>query len=540
MKKQISVLLTVLISAAITAHADTIVSRSHTTPPRWITSPPAASAGLAYFVGVSDRCESEQQARDKALENAIRQVAQYAGVDVQRKVSKTINSSSLSSQIYDPRIVRRDVETQVAKAVARSVKATRWYLLKFAKTENGKSVYSYKAKVLANVPQQELRRSIAERIRYYDGMRRAAQKALTIKAAVEQQLRDIVGNMQKDPVKAVRMLGRSEQKADRILIVINPFKEIKKQPFKQAVYYYKQQIHKLQMQLISNPELLLRLKLIGLLSNVRQRPFRFVVGAVLYGDTGLTTGCSRLITDKLEQLATGDDGVYAVLTADDFRRLLQQRGVSLQQVLDTPTVLPVNRRPHGILFVSYIYRNGELAIRLQLKQPGSGRLIKSESITLPTTLFPDCRSFVPSQQQRTRSKKISRLTRQSSAGFKLELWPDKGRYAEYTNGEKLRFRIRASQDCFLYLFSVDSVGRVSLLVPNSFEKNNRLAAGVTRTFPGLNAGYSYPVAPPYGRETVIAVASRSKLKINQGTIQQLRDLQMPGVVIAAVTVRTGE
>ena len=85
----------------------------------------------------------------------------------------------------------------------------------------------------------------------------------------------------------------------------------------------------------------------------------------------------------------------------------------------------------------------------------------------------------------------------------LSLTSDKD---SYRLGETPVFTIVSSKDCFLTLSSIDEKDTLSVLLPNKFQQDNRIKAGVPVSFPGAKAPFIYKLGDK-GRETVTAVCS---------------------------------
>ncbi|MBB6099099.1 hypothetical protein HNR42_002535 [Deinobacterium chartae] len=123
--------------------------------------------------------------------------------------------------------------------------------------------------------------------------------------------------------------------------------------------------------------------------------------------------------------------------------------------------------------------------------------------------------------------------------LQVDVWTDRdpsgARTPEYHPGERVRLYARVNQDAYVYLFSVNSEGAVSLILPNRYQGGaNLLRAGSTRVFPEQGAPYTFDIARPYGVSKILAVASKHPLDLND--IARFRDGQNTG--FAEVTVKS--
>ena len=114
----------------------------------------------------------------------------------------------------------------------------------------------------------------------------------------------------------------------------------------------------------------------------------------------------------------------------------------------------------------------------------------------------------------------------------------------YQIGEKITFSISAEEDCYLTLLDINPEGKITVIFPNKYEKNNLIHAG-TKNFQipdpkrkNLLKTYEFKVQPPHGEERIKAIASLDsgfpikldyEMKgfhiIQPGTIQGMRDIE---------------
>lgn len=107
------------------------------------------------------------------------------------------------------------------------------------------------------------------------------------------------------------------------------------------------------------------------------------------------------------------------------------------------------------------------------------------------------------------------------ASFSVEVYVNKdysgNSVPNYTIGEAITISVRPNQDAYIYLFDINSHGRITQLLPNRLPggQNNYVRAGQTRTFPAGNEGFNFTVEGPAGSDQVIALASRTPLNTSQ-------------------------
>ena len=80
-------------------------------------------------------------------------------------------------------------------------------------------------------------------------------------------------------------------------------------------------------------------------------------------------------------------------------------------------------------------------------------------------------------------------------------------------GTSLRFQIRASRECRIFLISHDCSGDVALIFPCEEGNDNLVFPSVEAKFPGVGSTqYNFMVEPPFGRETILVLAFGSTAK----------------------------
>ncbi|MBW2345682.1 MAG: DUF4384 domain-containing protein [Deltaproteobacteria bacterium] len=115
----------------------------------------------------------------------------------------------------------------------------------------------------------------------------------------------------------------------------------------------------------------------------------------------------------------------------------------------------------------------------------------------------------------------------ANLNFRVNIEPDKGQGADYYHGEKIRFRVHATRGCYIkviYLSSTiegpSSEKRMNtLLFPNKYDKDNWISTGKTIVIGRLG---ELEILPPYGKDVVTVVASKTQFSDLEETLQQAR------------------
>jgi len=88
--------------------------------------------------------------------------------------------------------------------------------------------------------------------------------------------------------------------------------------------------------------------------------------------------------------------------------------------------------------------------------------------------------------------------------FTIEVFVDK---SVYRVGEYIVITVRASQDCYLSLYDISTLGEVSQLFPNRFASNNQLQRGRAYRIPAEADAFNFKIFGPAGVERIRAVGT---------------------------------
>lgn len=97
--------------------------------------------------------------------------------------------------------------------------------------------------------------------------------------------------------------------------------------------------------------------------------------------------------------------------------------------------------------------------------------------------------------------------------FKVEVWPDKGNNASYKVGENITIYFKLTQDAYVYIWDINANGEIRLILPNGYRQDNFFRANIVYSIPASTDKYTLRIAPPYGREVIHILASKTPINI---------------------------
>jgi len=96
----------------------------------------------------------------------------------------------------------------------------------------------------------------------------------------------------------------------------------------------------------------------------------------------------------------------------------------------------------------------------------------------------------------------------------LDLSVDRGEFSTYHQKDKMFISFRASEDCYITIYCIQSDGSVLLVFPNQKDKDNYLKSSQLYTLPSKNDMWEYEMGGIPGLESLIAIASIKPLSID--------------------------
>jgi hypothetical protein len=109
-------------------------------------------------------------------------------------------------------------------------------------------------------------------------------------------------------------------------------------------------------------------------------------------------------------------------------------------------------------------------------------------------------------------------------------------YQVYSPNEALKLSLELSRDAYVYIYDINPAGRVTLLFPNGFSRNNFWKAG-KHTLPD-NSSYSLVVTEPLGLESLQALALLTPIPLlDLGPQRDLKEHPFPQLSGSAITFK---
>jgi TolB-like protein len=128
---------------------------------------------------------------------------------------------------------------------------------------------------------------------------------------------------------------------------------------------------------------------------------------------------------------------------------------------------------------------------------------------LPAITLADLERMDPVQAEIARQMDPTLALHNPRAGIRLTLEPDKGEGATYAFGEPLTLTVTADAQCSVVLYDVGPDRKMTLLLPNPWHADNRLAAGQALVVPDPEEGWKLRIEGRGGEDTLVAIATKA-------------------------------
>ncbi len=104
-----------------------------------------------------------------------------------------------------------------------------------------------------------------------------------------------------------------------------------------------------------------------------------------------------------------------------------------------------------------------------------------------------------------------------SQPYQATLWTDR---TNYNPGDRLTAYFQVSRNAYVYVFDIDTTGRVSLIYPNIYSENNYRRGNTTYSLPD-NSRYNLTIGGPSGTEQLVLIATPQAIRDVEWTRRSL-------------------
>ena len=480
--------------------------------PDWTVNEPGVKDGNQFFIGLSDKFETEKEARDNAYSHALNNVVKYISTDIKTKTERLIAATGLSSKIIDPTVTVRGLEEQLSSAVARRVKPQEWYIEKWERKQGSEKHTYYTIYLLANVPQAEVERVIAEQISRQDEMINAVKSAQEQLARAKSIILEADNQSTSQPVHSWSKYQDAIKQTNDAKALLAGYPELTEMV--KGIDVLIESTEKKIKTVVENPETMLAARIL-LLAKDTTHPVTIAIAKANYQDTDLSSEFGGYLIQKIETIMGQEKVLYNVIAQKVFQDELKRLQSPIEDCLAgkfTASTATVLSQVNGLVFARYWDRGDRVEIKMEVIEVGKGTLLGSSSLELPKNIFPKEIAYRPDNDLIAGEGLKAFGSGAPSGDLKIKVWADKGEGSVYKKDESVQFHFRSNKDCYIYLYHMDASGSVKLLFPNSFNRDNKVKANQVNSIPDDTMNFDLKITEPLGAEMVKAFASLQPVK----------------------------
>lgn len=273
------------------------------------------------------------------------------------------------------------------------------------------------------------------------------------------------------------------------------------------------------------------------------RPIRAVLGEISYRNTDYGSPLSLFLKERLREQLTRSGDFVLVATP----RLRGIGGISKPKLV---TALAESSGADVVITGNYWDTPEGIDLFVSMRERSGDTLLGVSRCLLPSSVLPK----QPSAPANLEAARLNDLLQDQivppsavdpAKPLKVEVWTDRGKGAIYTEGEELYIMLRVSQDAFIRLYYTDANNQTYQIFPNSYRPDGRVRAGSVLTIPGPEDRFAFRVKPPFGVESLTALASRKPFKDPEGAITPAGTFQrvsqgVRGIAVVSSSAGEGE
>lgn len=172
----------------------------------------------------------------------------------------------------------------------------------------------------------------------------------------------------------------------------------------------------------------------------------------------------------------------------------------------------------GVLMMNYYLFNDGVQFYFKLNDAASRTVYAAFEMKVPLALLPRLDSKPANYDQYVQFGQDQAVLDRSD--FKTAVWTERGMNGIFKEGEKMVLSVYAETNCYIKIYHIAVDGKIQLIFPNAWEKQNRINARETVKFPSRNMPFAFVMTAPYGIETIRLIAQTEQFDdIRAGRIE---------------------
>lgn len=232
-------------------------------------------------------------------------------------------------------------------------------------------------------------------------------------------------------------------------------------------------------------------------------------GQYTYADSKIASGFSAFLSAELS-LALIESPYFEEITRGELSQITEEYRLILSGFIDSSDEIEMGqiKGMDAILTGKFWEQGDDIKVNLFLIKIETGHKIAAASLDIPRYSMPGDLALRPTNYRESQeSIKTWDEAKGSAVDFSVKVWVDKGKGGVYREGEDITIYFKSDKDCHLRLYHTSVEGEIRLIFPNLYERDDYIKAGRVYSIPDEKSTFKFKVSPPFGAETIKAVAS---------------------------------
>ncbi len=240
------------------------------------------------------------------------------------------------------------------------------------------------------------------------------------------------------------------------------------------------------------------------------------IGKITYADSDAAGSLGVFFSSELSR-ALVQSKAFREISRRELSRVMEEQKLSLTGVIE-PSEAVVTGKIKGVnAILTGDYWEESLSIRANISLVNSltAEKITAASFSIPLDLLPAELQSKPQNYDEYSSAVTAWKEHENGLGdFKVRVWVDDSSNTVaglaggvYKEGENITVFFKSDKDCYLRLFHTNAEGKIQLLFPNQYHRNDYIEKDKVYSIPDNDMPFQFKIAPPLGAEIIKAAAS---------------------------------
>lgn len=246
------------------------------------------------------------------------------------------------------------------------------------------------------------------------------------------------------------------------------------------------------------------------------------VGFITYSDTGVSTPFSAYLADLLETYITGNTR-FELVNQASRELVINELMIGLSGIGDERNRVGAITQIQLMLNGRFYQDGDRIVVNLEFLNMETSAIEKKARVEIPGKSLPSGLQIVPDNFAQAEGvlRELAAVDRNESGSLAIQAWTNKGSSGVFYEGELLSINFYANTDCYIKMYHISAEGRLSLIFPNDYHRDNFIKGRRLYTIPDGSYGFDFVMEAPYGAEFITVSASTAPFDANEEAFESL-------------------